>query len=66
MSTLRKTNPAYLEIDEVTTDASLSMGMSSTTESTIPLNSGINSEKYEHPRQVEDLKPGGQVPSPGT
>jgi hypothetical protein len=27
-----------------------------------PLNPRINPEKYEHPCQVEDLNPGGQVP----
>ena len=54
--------PTQLEIDEITTGASLSTGTSPTTESTTPLNPGINSEKYEHSYRVEDLNPGGQVP----
>ena len=56
------TEPADLEIYEVTTDASLSNETSPTTESMAPLNPGINPEKCEHPCQVEDLNPGGQVP----
>jgi hypothetical protein len=52
-----------LKIHEVTTDASLSMRTSPTTESIAPLNPKINPEKYEHPCQVEDLNPDGQVPS---
>jgi hypothetical protein len=42
------------------------MGTLSTTESIAPLNPEINTEKYEHPCQVEDLNPGEQVPSQGT
>jgi len=57
--------PAYLEIDEVTIDVSLSTEMSPTTESTTPLNPRINSEKYEHMYQVKDLNVGGQVPPQG-
>jgi hypothetical protein len=41
--------PADFEIYEVTIDVSLSMGMSSTTESIAPLNLGINLRKYEYP-----------------
>jgi hypothetical protein len=59
---LRRTVPTDLEIYEVTTGASLSTGTSPTTESIAPLNPGINPGKYEHPCQVEDLNPGGQVP----
>ena len=44
-----------LEIHEITTRVSLS---SSTTESIAPLNHRINTGKYEHPCQVEDLNPG--------
>ena len=54
---LRKTVPAHLETDEVTTGASLSTGTSPTTESTMPLNPRINPGKCEHPCQVEDLNP---------
>jgi hypothetical protein len=60
------TEPADLKIHEATTDTSLSTGTSSTTESIAPLNPRINLEKYEHPCQVEDLNPGGQVPPQGT
>jgi hypothetical protein len=63
---LRRTKPTDLEIHEVTTDALLSMGMLPTTESIAPLNSGINSEKYEHPCQIEDLNSGGQDLLQGT
>jgi hypothetical protein len=51
-----------LEIDEVTTDVSLSMGTSPTTERKTSLNPTINSEKYEHSCQAKDLNPGGNVP----
>ena len=63
---LRKTEPADLEIHEVTTGASLSTGTSPTTKSIAPLNPEINPGKYEHPCQVEDLNPGGQVQPQGT
>jgi hypothetical protein len=36
--------------------------MSPTTENIALLNPKINPEKYEHPCQVKDLKPGGKVP----
>ena len=55
------TEPADHEIHKVTTGASLSRWTSPTTESITPLNSGINPEKYEHPCQVDDLNPDGQV-----
>jgi hypothetical protein len=55
---LRRTEPADLEIHEVTTGTSLS-GTSPTTENIASLNSGINPEKWEHPCQVEDLNLGG-------
>jgi hypothetical protein len=55
-----------LEIVEVTTGISLSMGTSPTTERIAPLNPRINPEKYKHPCQVRDLNPGGQVPPQGT
>jgi hypothetical protein len=58
--------PANLEIDEVTTGASLSMDKSSTTERITPLDPRINPEKWEHPCQVSDSNPGGQVPPQGT
>ena len=58
---LRRIEPTNFEIDEVTTDVLLSTGTSPTTESVAPLNPKINSEKYEHPCQVENLNPGGQV-----
>jgi len=58
--------PANLEIDEVTTGASLSTDMSPTTESIAALNPGINPEKCEHLCQVGDLNPGGQVSPQGT
>ena len=48
------------EIDEVTIDVSLSMGISSTTESIALLNPRKNLEKYKHSCQVRDLNPGGQ------
>jgi len=46
--------------------ASLSTGTSPTTESIAPLNPGINPGKCEHPCQVEDLNPTGQIPPQGT
>jgi hypothetical protein len=55
-----------LEIVEVTTGISLSMGTSPTTERIAPLNPRINPEKYKHPCQVGDLNLGGQVPPQGT
>jgi len=63
---LRRTEPADLEIHEVTMDASLSTETSPTTESIALLNLGINPEKCELPCQVDDLNPGGQVPPQGT
>ena len=51
------TEPADLEIHEVTIGASLSTGTSPTTESIAPVNPG----KYEHPCQVENLNSDGQV-----
>jgi hypothetical protein len=60
------TEPVDLEIHEATTGTSLSSGTSPTTKSIPPLNPGINPGKYEHPYQVEDLNPGGQVPPQGT
>ena len=62
---LRRTEPADLEIHEVTMDVSLSTETSLTTESIAPLNLGINPGKYEHPYQVEDLNLGGGVPPKG-
>jgi hypothetical protein len=59
---LRRTEPTDLEIHEVTTGVSLSMGTSLTTKSIALINSEINSGKYEQPWQVENLNPGGQVP----
>jgi len=47
--------PANLEIEEVTTGASLSTSTLPTTESIALLNLGINPEKYEYPCQVKDL-----------
>ena len=41
-----------LEIDEITTDASLSIGTSPTTESIARVNPVINLEKCEHPYQI--------------
>jgi hypothetical protein len=58
---LRKTIPTHLEIDEITTNGSLSTGTSSTTENTTLLNPRINPKKYEHLCQVDDLNPGTQV-----
>ena len=46
--------------------ASLSTGTSPTTEKIVPLNSGINPEKYEHPYQVKDLNPCRWGPPQGT
>jgi hypothetical protein len=57
---------ANLEINEVTTGALLSTGTSPTTERIVPLNPGINPGKCEHPCQVGDLNPGGQVLPQGT
>jgi hypothetical protein len=57
---------ADLEIHEVTTDASLSTGTSPTTKNIALLNPEINPGKYDHPCQVENLKPGGQVSPQGT
>jgi hypothetical protein len=54
---LQRTEPVDLEIHEVTTGASLLTGTSPTTKSIAPLNPRINPGKYEHPCQVEDLKP---------
>ena len=62
---LRRTEPADLEIHEVTMDASLSTETSLTTESIAPLNLEINPGKCEHPCQVEDLNLDGQVPPNG-
>jgi hypothetical protein len=45
----QRTEPADLEIHEVTTGAFLSMETSSITESIAPLNPQIKPEKYEHP-----------------
>jgi len=59
---LRRIEPTYLEINEVTTDVSLLMGTSPTTESIASLNSKINLRKCEHPCQVDDLNPDEQVP----
>jgi hypothetical protein len=56
------TDSADLEIHEVTTGASLSTEISPTTKSIAPLKFGINPGKYEHPCQVENLNPGGQIP----
>ena len=56
---IRRTEPADLEIHEVTTDASLTTGTSPTIESIAPLNPGINLRKYEHPCQIKDLNPDG-------
>ena len=46
--------PTNLEIDEVTTSASLSTDTSPITENIAPLNPRINLGKYEHPSQVGD------------
>jgi len=54
---LRRTEPADLEIHEVTIGTSLSTGTSPTTESIAPLNPRINLGKHEHLCQVEDLNP---------
>jgi hypothetical protein len=59
---IRRTKPTDLEIHKVTTGASLSTGTSPTTETIKPINLGINSEKYEHPYQIENLNPDRQVP----
>ena len=59
---LRRTEPANLEINEVTTGTSLSTGTSPTIEIIVPLNPIINLEKYEHTCQVKNLNPDGQVP----
>ena len=56
---LWSTELADLEIHEVTTGASLSMGTLPTTESIASLNTGINPGKYEYPCQVDDLNPDG-------
>jgi hypothetical protein len=40
------TEPVDLKIHEITTGISLSMKTSPTTENIVPLNPGINSEKY--------------------
>jgi hypothetical protein len=50
---------ANLEINEVTTDVSLSMDTSPTTEKIVPLNPEINLGKYEHLCQVGDMNLGG-------
>jgi hypothetical protein len=63
---LKSTEPADLEIHEVTTGDSLSTGTSPTTESIALLKRGINPGKCEHPCQVEDLNLGGQVSPQGT
>jgi hypothetical protein len=59
---IRRTESANLEIHKVITGASLSTETSPTTESIAPLNPRINTEKCEHPCQVENLNLGGQVP----
>jgi hypothetical protein len=51
------TEPTNLEIHEVTIGVSLSTETSPATEFVAPLNPEINSEKYEHMYQVEDLNP---------
>jgi hypothetical protein len=58
---LRRSKPIDLEIHEVTTGVSLSTGTSPTTKTIEPINPGINSGKYEHPYQVENLNPDRQV-----
>jgi hypothetical protein len=47
-----RVGPANLEIDEVTTGASLSTSTSSTTESIASLNPKINPKKCKHPCQI--------------
>ena len=59
---LWSTEPADLEIHEVTTGALLSTEMSPTTETIALLKPRINPGKYKHPCQVEDLNLDGQVP----
>jgi hypothetical protein len=51
---------------EVHTGVSLSADTSPITKRMASLNPKINSDKCEHPYQVEDLNPGGQVPSQET
>jgi hypothetical protein len=58
------TESADHKIHKVTVCASLSRRASSTSESIMPINLGINPEKYEHPCQVEDLNLGEQVTLP--
>jgi hypothetical protein len=63
--TYRYANPTPMstfEIHEVTTDASLLTRKSPTTQSTTPIDPGINPKKYKHTYQVEDLNSSGQVP----
>jgi hypothetical protein len=52
---LRITEPTDLEVDEVTTGASLLTGTSPTTERIAPDNSRINPRKCKRPCQVQDL-----------
>jgi hypothetical protein len=49
---LRRTEPADLEVDEVTTGASLLTGTSRTTKRIAPDNPGINPGKCKRPYQV--------------
>ena len=62
MSTL-KTNLIKLEIDELTTHVSLSMG-TDTTKKIAWSNLKINLEKYEYLHQVENSNAGGQLRPP--
>ena len=56
---LRKTVPTHLEIDKVTTGASLSTGTSPTTESTTPLNPKINQKNTSTHVKAKDLNLSG-------
>lgn len=63
---LQRTESADHKIHEVITDTSLSRRTLPTTKSGVPLNSEINTGKYEDSCQVEHLNPGGQIPPWGT
>jgi hypothetical protein len=61
MSIFERLSLQILKIYHVTIGASLSTGMSPTTEKMVPVKSYNNLEKYEHPCGVYNLNPDGQV-----
>lgn len=59
---MREAELADLKIDEVITDASLSIGTSPITERIAHVKFWINPRKFEHSCHVEDSNLDGQIP----